>query len=366
MCAFTLLLLLVIPIAQAEENQAQDLQRQLQQRDQVILELLERVEVLEKELGVQPARVKPSSTDEPVGQTSKPEEMIVPQTGPGVVVVDESVAERALERSLTRDGVLLLPAGVLELEPRIAYSRQEDATPSFVMSGGNVIASETERNSDTLTAALLFRLGLPGDAQLEIGLPYRWRRNETVTNVNFSPLETSSQTGDGPADVRVAIAKTFWREGAHSPDVIGRLTWDTDSGESSDNGVSLGGGFHELQAGLSFIKREDPVVFVGGLSYEKTFEKDMIKPGDTLAVNVGSYVALSPQTSLNFSLSMAYQDEAEIAGNVLEGSDRNIGTLNIGGSTFIGRGTLLNLSLGVGLTEDADDLSVVLSLPMRF
>lgn len=359
------LLLCFSLVVQAEENSAQDFYRQLEQRDTVILELLERVEMLEIELGIQTDKAKPDTPSSGVA-IPEPVESDNTRAAPGVVIVDKSIAERALERSLTRDGALLLPTGVYEIEPHISYVRQEDASPSFVMSGGNLIASETERNSDSLTAALLFRMGLPGDTQLEIGLPYRWRRYETVTNVNLSPLEAASQTGDGPADIQIAIAKALWREAAHSPDVIGRLTWDTDTGESSDNGVSLGGGFHELRAGLLFIRREDPVVFVGGLSYEHTFEKNAVIPGDTLVVNVGSYVALSPQTSLNFSLSMAYQDETKFDGSVLAGSERKIGILNIGGSTIIGRGSLLNLSLGVGLTEDADDLSVSLSLPMRF
>lgn len=357
--------LLVSTMAQAQESQTQDLQRRLEQRDRVILELLERVEVLEQELGVEPGQVKPDTTSDGV-ETTRPSEPVGAQGAPGVVVVDESLAERALERSLTRDGALLLSPGVLEIEPRLTYARQENTAPSFVMLGNNVVASETERNSDSLTAGLLFRLGFSGDAQLEIDLPYRWRRNETVTNVNFSAVETSSQTGEGPGDVRIAVAKTLWREAAHAPDVIGRLSWDTDSGERSDNGVSLGGGFHEVRGALSFSKREDPLVFVGGLSYEYTFEENTIKPGDILAANIGSYVALSPQTSLNFSLSMAYQEETKLSGSVQEGSDRTIGSLIIGGSTIIGRRTLLNLSLGVGLTEDADDVSVSLSLPMRF
>ena len=365
LCPVPLLLLLATTMAQAEESQTQVLQQRLEQRDRVILELLERVEVLEQELGVAPGKVKANTTSAGV-ETTRPVEAVDEQGAPGTVVVDESLAERALERSLTRDGALLLSPGVFEIEPRLDYARQEDATPSFVMSGSNVIASETERNSDSLTAGLLFRLGLSGDAQLEIGLPYRWRRNETVTSVNFSALETASQTGHGPGDVRIAVAKTLLREAAHSPDVIGRLSWDTDTGQSSDNGIPLGGGFHEVRGALSFIKREDPVVFVGGLSYEYTFEENTIKPGETLAANIGSYVALSPQSSLNFNLSMAYQKETTLSGSIQEGSDRKIGSLIIGGSTIIGRRTLLNLSLGVGLTEDADDVSLSMSLPTRF
>jgi hypothetical protein len=356
--------------SQPQNSQAEDLQHKLRQRDQVILELLERVEALEKQLGVQPyppnRTVKPDIEPEIDKQRTNKPEQDKTERGPGLVVVDESVAERALERSLTRAGVLLLPSGVFEIEPSFVYSRQEDATPSFVMSGSGIVASETERNSDSLSASLLFRLGLPGDSQLEIGLPYRWRRNETVTNVNFSPTQSSSQSGNGLGDLQITLAKTLLRESTGQPDVIGRLTWDTDSGDISDDGVALGGGYNEVQGSLSFIKRQDPLVFVGGFSYEYSFKEGTIQPGETLAANLGSYIALNPQTSLNFALAMAYQKETRIAGSRLEGSERTIAAFVIGGSTLVGRGSLLNLSLGVGLTDDASDFSASLSLPMRF
>lgn len=364
-----LLFVLITSHAQAQDitqqnNQAQELQKKLQQRDQVILELLERVETLEKELGVKPERSNRAATADTATKI-KGEIETTNNSAPGLVVADESMAERALERSLTRDGMLLLSSGVIEIEPRLTYARQEDVTPSFVMSAAGVLASETERNSDSLTASVLFRFGLPGDSQLEIGLPYRYRRNETVTSIGFTPNQASNQSGNAAGDVRITLAKTFLREASGQPDVIGRLTWDTDTGEMSDNSVSLGGGFDEVQGSLTFIKRQDPVVFVGGLSYEHTFEKELLQPGATIAANFGSYIALNPQTSMNFLLSMALQNETRIAGNPLQGSERTIGTLLIGGSTLIARGTLLNLSVGIGLTDDADDFSVSLSLPIR-
>lgn len=349
--------------AQDEERSLQEkLQSQLQQRDTVILELLERVETLERGLGVQPAKSKKESLPESDEQV----EPAIAGNTPGLVVADETMAERALERSLTRDGALLLPSGVLEIEPRLVYARQEDTTPSFVMSGGSVVASETERNSDSLTASLLLRLGLPGDTQLEVGLPYRWRRVDTVTNIGFSPAQASTEHGAGRGDVRITLAKALLREQSGQPDVIGRLTLDNDSGETTDNGVPLGGGFKEVQSALTFIKRQDPVVFIGGLSYQHAFEKESVQPGSLLAGNFGSYIALNPQTSLSLQLSLASQKPAKVDGEPIPGSERLLGSLVVGGSSLVGRGTLLNVSLGVGLTDDADDFTVSLSLPVRF
>ncbi len=358
--------------AQADDERVRDLERAVKQRDMVILELLERVEALERRVGVQPP------TTEPVAATGDQGEVPAPLEGeseaeitqgkagaPGTVVVEEGAAERALERSLTREGLLLLPSGALEIEPRLTYSRSEDSTPGFVMNGDEVFASEMERNADNFTADLALRLGLPWDTQLEIGLPYRWRDIETVTNLGFAPTGASSVSGSGLGDLRVGLAKTLLRERLWLPDLVGRITWDTDTGEQRDGNVALGGGFNELQGSITAIKRQDPIAFVGGLSYEHSFEQDQVQPGATLAANFGGFLALSPETSLRLLIAGAYQQETELSGNKIDGSDRTFGTLILGGSTLLAPGTLVNLSVGIGLTNDADDLSITLSLPMR-
>lgn len=349
--------------AQARDGHVQELERMLQERDTVIIELLDRVEALERRVGVRRAPADPAD---------EPERDAIPAIGndsdraPGVVVVDEEDAERALERSLSREGALLLASGILEAEPGLAYARQEDTTPILVTSGGNAFAGEMERNTSGLTGSLALRLGLPRDTQLEIGVPYRWREVESVTSVNFTTTDVSKQSGAGWGDIRAGLAKTLLREGLWRPDLVGRLTWDTDTGETGDGGVSLGGGFDELQASLTAIKRQDPIAFVGGLSYGHAFEEDRLQPGPTAAANFGGFIALSPETSLRLLVAAAYQDETEFDGRKIDGTDRTIGSFEVGGSTLLARGTLLNLSVGIGLTDDADDLSISLSLPVRF
>jgi hypothetical protein len=352
--------------AYAQDARVQALERNLQERDKVITELLERVEALERRLGI-----RRSATD----AASRLGQDVVPggeghlaetsERAPGAIVVEEGAAERALERSLTREGALLLPPGVLEVEPSFTYARREDAAPRFVTSAGVVFAGETRRSSSSLTADLALRLGLPRDAQLEIGFPYRWREIESATRVGFTPTDSSRQSGAGPGDVRIGLAKTLLREGPGRPDLVGRLLWDTDSGKARDNEVALGGGFHELRGSLTAIKRQDPVAFIAGLSYQHAFENDGLRPGRTLSANLGSFIALSPETSLRLVLSGAHQKESEFLGGSIGGSDQTVVTFVVGGSTLLARGTLLNLSAGIGLTDDADDFSITLSLPIR-
>ena len=335
-------------------QERQELERKLQLRDNAIIELLERVETLEQRVGVQ-RRTK--NTDESSEQDVTSLTEREPAQAPGAVVVKEGDAERALERSLTLEGALLLPSGVLEIEPGFAYTRREDTAPGFVTVGAQVFASETELNANIVTANLGLRLGLPWESQLEIGLPYRWSKVESVTNIDFVPISSTKQSNNEWGDASIGFATTLLREGLWRPDLVGRLTWDTDTGDAD--------GFHELRASLTAIKRQDPITFIGGMYYQHTYKHDLLKPGSAISANFGSLIALSPETSMRFLFSAMHQNETELSGQKIDGSDRTVASFVIGGSTLLAPGTLLNLSVGIGLTDDADDFSITLSLPIR-
>lgn len=372
--------LLVPAGSAAQQTTVEELQKELEQRDEIIMELLERVEALERRTGTSqgssaeaadpqrddPGRVSQDGRSTEAGQGELRPDAEAAERAPGTVVIDEAAAERALERSLTQAGALLLRPGWMEVEPSFSYARNEDATPTFVRDNGRTLSGQLERNVDTLTADLSVRLGLPWDAQLEVSGPYRWRRVDNVTRAGFSPVEASEQTGTGFGDLRVGMAKTLLREAVWRPDLIGRVTWDTDTGKERDDGIALGGGFNELRTSLTAIKRQDPVVFVGRLAHEHTFESDNVRPGAITSGNLGGFIALSPQTSLRLLLSAARQQETRVSGATIDGSDRTVAVFSVGGSTLLGPGTLLNLSAGIGLTNDADDFSVTLSVPIRF
>lgn len=351
---FLALLTLFSGLAQSQSLDVSALEHKLQLRDKAIIELLERVESLEQRVGL--SRPAKDTTESQEDQAETPVER-KKHTAPGSVVVEEGTAERALERSLTVEGALLLPSGVLELEPGLAYTRQENSTSGFEIMGTQTFPSKIELNANIVTANLSLRWGLPWDSQLELGLPYRRRSSESVTSINFVPISEMKESRAEFGDLSIGWAKTLFREDVSRPDLVGRFTWDTDTGD--------GDGFHELRGSLTAIKRQDPVTLIAGLSYQYTLESHQIKPGSAIAINFGSLIALSPETSMRFSISTLYQRETEMSGSKIVGSDRSIASFIIGGSIVMMPGTLLNLSVGIGLTEDADDFSITLSLPIR-
>jgi hypothetical protein len=344
----------------------------VQQRDTVIRDLQRRVEELERQAPKAPVKEAPA----PAPATSKPpprppEEAVPPQVArprpaPGQFEVDEDAAERALERTLVQAGVLLLPLGVMEIEPSLAYTRAENDAPNFFTdaSGTFVVTEKLRRN--IYDGDVQLRLGLWFDSQIELRVPYRHVDQSQVRELGFAPIDEENQHGSGFGDVRIGLAKTLVREGAWWPDLVARLAWDSDTGETTDNDVALGGGFNEVIAELSAVKRQDPLAFVGAFAYEKTFENDDVKPGQQFRLVLGVAIAASPETSLRFVIGQAFIDDLEVNNQTLDGSDRVVGTLTIGASSIVGRGAFLDVSGDIGLTDDAPDYSVRLSLSKRF
>ncbi len=76
-------------------------------------------------------------------------------------------------------------------------------------------------------------------------------------------------------------------------------------------------------------------------------------------------MAVSPSSSLLATISNQFLDETEFAGEQIDGSDLTAVNLNLGASTIVARGILLNLTTGIGVSEDAPDYSIGLSGSVR-
>lgn len=314
-------------------------------------------------------RAEPTS---PMASTADPEEEAPPpeqsaaRSAPGQFEVDEDAAERALERTLVVTGALLLPLGKAEIQPSFAFSRSERSAPTFFLAdGGRQFVAQQDIRRNTFNGDLFLRFGLPFDSQLELGVPYRYIEQDVVTQVDFSAANERSDSALGFGDFRLGLAKGLLSEGRWWPNLIGRVTWDSDTG-GTENGIRLGSGFHQLRGSLTATKRQDPLVFFGSASYGTTFEKNNLALGDDISFSLGTLLAASPETSLRFVLNQTFINELEFNNRSIGGSDRVIGTLNFGASSIIGPGKFLDFTAGFGLTDDAPDYSVGISLAVRF
>jgi hypothetical protein len=114
------------------------------------------------------------------------------------------------------------------------------------------------------------------------------------------------------------------------------------------------------------LKRQDPLAFVASGFYQKTFDDNNFNPGDQYGFNLGTFLAASPATSLRFQFQTTYIGDIKSDGRTLSNSDRVEGIFVVGASSILGRGVLLDVSGGIGLTDEAPDYFISISLPVRF
>ena len=380
-----------------------DLQRRLDQRDAVIRNLLQRVQRLEREQAARtsarivpaaigpPARIPartgvrrvatesvrtagPSvaqNTDQP--QTRSPDpprekstENAAPKPAPGTFEVSEEAAQRALERALVQSGASLLEPGKLEFIPSVTYQLQEKARPSQVAlaSDGTVLITENVNRTTQIESRALLRAGLPWDLQLEGSVPYNYKRFSNTTRVLGSGLGENDTDLVGFGDPSITVTKQINREGAVWPGLFVSGTWDSDFGQIKQN-VPMGTGFNEFSAGITAVKRQDPLVFTTGFAYRTALENNDVQPGDQYTASVGVLLAASPQTSLRFTQQASFTSETSFRGRFVPGSDQTSALFSFGLVSILGRGLVMDFNASIGETPDAPDLAIRLAFPIR-
>lgn len=306
----------------------------------------------------------PAPSDQQQTPPPPPSEGPAPAPAPGEFKVDKEAAQRALERTLVVQGALLLPFGQAEFQPSFTYTRSKVNNENLLLQNGTPFLAQQNVRQNNFTSDLFFRFGLPLDSQIELGIPYRIINNEQVTSISlngFNQTNKISSNNSGWGDFQLGIAKALLREGLWLPNLIGRVTWDSNSGRTP-----LGSGFNELTGSLTATKRQDPLVFLGNVSYTKSFEENHATPGDEIGFSVGALLAASPETSLRVILQQTFANDAKANGKTLKGTDRDIASLVFGASSIIGHGKFIDLAATAGLTSDSPDYAIGITLDIRF
>ena len=373
--------------AEPAEPSVKELQKEIRERDALIQSLARRVANLEKQVikrtttPVAPQRTAatPSAKTSPSAQSvalspeqttqatnpprvateGSPATPVAPSAtappAPGQFEVSPEAAERALERTLVATGNLLVPAGFAEVEPLFSYTRRE--VPTQVLF--NV-------NRNELFPALDVRAGLPWESQLEVSLPWNFQEQQTTDIAVSPPQVVSDRWGNALGDLSLGAASQFVHESGWVPSILGRVTWEIPTGPIRANGVPMTSGFNRLGFSVTALKRQDPLVFVATGGYTKGFEASGINPGNQFNFVTGAFLATSPETSLRTVLSQNFVQDVSVNGITIPGSNTVQPILTFGASTILGRGVLVDLQVGLGLTNTAPKYQVILSSTYRF
>jgi hypothetical protein len=374
----------------------QRLQEELRSRDAIIRNLLERVQELEwrvnggftttpKDMiaGGGTSGSAPASAVR-VGATSSVTSVV---TNSGYDA-EERQASQALDQALLVRGGLLLPQGTIELDHSTSYFTSTSDRINIngfallpVLVVGD-IASQRVRK-DLLLPTFTARLGLPHKLQFESYIPYGYELFRTVDANNAQ----TSQSTFGLGDVTFGLSRQLTVEHNKVPDLLANVRFKTTTGVDSFNlnssQTALGTGFYAVQGNLTAAKSNDPVVFFGNLSYTANLKgthsvsandpnnPDLkvpghFNPGDAIGFQLGSILALNPETSMTVGWDQRFTLATSLNGQTIPASYLVEGSLRLGVSYMYAQGKTVDLSFGVGLTPDTPNLQFTVGLPFRY
>lgn len=260
----------------------------------------------------------------------------------------------AIDEALVSKGLVLIPAGAFRMTPGISWSH--DGTGS-------------ERR-DTYVAGLTMEAGLPWGMAASVRIPYVYRDYDFGSN-------------EGLGDISLGLGKRLNNETAYLPSFVVRLGYNHDNGKDAFDRISVGSGFRSWSASLSAVKRFDPVVVYGGISYESAWDeratlrfedgtqyfKGKIDPGEVYGFNAGISLAATPEISVDAGLSFSFIGETRLkddTGFSARTDRRQVGYITLGSDFLLARNLSLSINAGAGVTEDASDFIFSLALPYRF
>lgn len=189
-------------------------------------------------------------------------------------------------------------------------------------------------------------------------------------------------------DIGDVSATARWQPLAYVPGKISTTLFGTFTSKTGtspyeidvNRQLSSGSGYYTLSGGASASKVLDPVVLFGSMSLAYNLPAtdlqqvrgarllEEVEPGFGLSGSAGFAYSLSYDISLSISAQLSYSDETVLTfsnGEQAVAQDQMSGFLSMSLGTRISDTTIVNTSLGIGLTEDAPDFSLGVSLPIN-
>jgi hypothetical protein len=347
----------------------------------------------------QPQAQQPQVASPQAAQQGQPS-----QSAPGTVGQAPKPSEKPPEVApIFQQPGVLTPKGKLVIEPSLQYAYASNSRVALI--GFTIVPALTvglidlrSVNRSTYTAALTARYGLTNRLEFEVRVPYLYRDDSTLSRPFNIPSDTErlfSADGHGIGDVEVAARYQFNQGGMEKPYYVGTLRIKTRTGrdifevpteqvfqgQGQNSGrlpteLPTGTGFYGIQPGLTVIYPSDPAVFFGSLTYLWNIERqDVTIPGDTqpsdvdagdaVGFNFGMGLALNERSSFSIGYDHSIYSKTKVNGEYQPGEiTAQLGTLLLGYSYRLRKNTNFNLSVGVGVTDEAPDVQLTVRVPI--
>jgi hypothetical protein len=316
----------------------------------------------------------------PVGQAPQPE-----SAPPVVAPITDAVN-------------VLTPPGRFVFEPSFQWSHSSDTR--VVVSGFTIIPALTvglidirSVNRDFFSLALTGRYGVSSRFEIETKVPYVYRSDSTLARPINQPTTSDTEfktSGDGLGDIEIAGRYQLTER---PPFYIGYVRYKSRTGDgpfdvaltTPQAGITIeqrlptGTGFYSLQPGFTMLLPSDPAVFFGGLSYIWNLKRDIssldaagtrvgeFDPGDGINFNFGMGLSINDRASFSLGYDHSRFGKNKREGQTIQNTQiQQVGSVLFGLAYRMSVRTNMNLTLGIGATPAAPDISIALRFPMNF
>lgn len=316
-------------------------------------------------------------------KVNKPIGKAPPKTAPRIEVSPQPKLSTNISGVLTKPGTLII-------EPAIGYSYSDNNRvfldgysfiPALVV--GVIDLREIKRRSAIASIATRYGLTERWDFDLKASFIARNdNQRSRPVSIGASEDEIFNANGSGLGDLELSTRYQL-NDGVNGGPIYvanlaatiptGTSPFDVEYVESSPGAVfptelPTGSGYFSIQPSLTAIYPTDPGVLYGNISYGYNMRTDEeignVDPGDSLGLSWGLGISLNERTSISLGYSHKHVLKSKIDGAKINGSELDIGQLLIGYSFNYSQRTNLNLSLSIGVTDDAPDMRLDFRLPI--
>lgn len=266
---------------------------------------------------------------------------------------------------------VLAREGTLELE----YNGRYDYTSSDRL---DIPLEIKHRNNHTFRHTFVAEYALWNNFSVHMNVPFVYKYDKTGSE--------ASRDENDLGNVSIGCQWQPFKTGSVWPTSIFFFSYSFDTGKSPyeinpGQELSTADGYDSLTAGVSLSKTIDPVVAFGSLSYSynndvtgihQNYGGDILKkvePGNDISFSMGFGYALSYNVSMNMQYQHTYRLKSRNHWQGMgtqETSTTTSSMLNIGTGWRVNRKTSVDVTLGVGLTDDAPDFAISIRLPFTF
>lgn len=392
-------------ISEPQDSAKTDYQLELERQQRILIKQGQEIENLKRLIKNQDSKIgQQKTTTRPNKNAQPPNSKVTNKKKNKVSTVINRPVGKAPPKSATRIDISAIPklstnisgvltkAGTLIIEPRLGYSYTDSNRvfldgysflPAVVV--GVIDLREIKRH--TVIGSLGTRYGLTDRWEVDLKLSYIGRNDSQRSrpvSVGVSEDDIFTASGSDMGDIELSTRYQL-NSGVGGGAIYvfnlvatiptGTSPFDVDYIESTPGAVfptelPTGSGYYSVQPSLTAIYATDPGVLFGNISYGNNLDTDeevgKVDPGDSIGFSFGLGLSLNERTSMSLSYSHKHVLKSKIDDVKINGSELDIGQLIIGYSFNYSKQTNINLSLNIGVTDDAPDVRLNFRIPMMF